>query len=324
MAVMALGALTGVGAIWDTIWWHRYVGRHAFWIPPHTLVVIGSGVALCIALSMWFLYREKIWRAFSICLLLIIATQPVDNLWHLLFGIEEPSTIWMYWSPPHLLIAVALISFWAVGLAASRRFLSGNVRTLFISLNWAFLLSAIFVEMRPLQPVGSIYQLLGFWGAGVIAGMLIGILLLVQYFDSGKNACQRVMLGYFCIHVVVTLFVVWMFLVNPEISISVLWQTFFGGYNAIPIWMQMVALFGVAIWLDRFTKVSQVVRATIAGGLYGVVHFAFSSHFLSVEFQFSSTQAVEAILASVIGGLSAYVIFSFYSFYTNEKRSTHH
>lgn len=323
LAIIGCGVLSGVGAIWDTIWWHRYIGRHAFWIPPHACVVIGSGIGICIALYLWFCHREKIWRAFSLCFLCVIATQPIDNIWHIIFGVEDPSTIWIYWSPPHLLIVVSMIGFWFLARAAARKLFVGTLRAVLVSLSWAFVLSAVLLEMRPLQPVGSIYQLLGFWGAGVIACVFISILLLIQALEKEKGVCQRVVLGYFCIHAIVALSAAWMFLVNPEISISVLWKTFFGGYIAIPVWMQMCGLFGVAIWLDYSTKLSLLMRTTVAGGMYGIIYFAFSSPFLSLEYQFSSTQAMEAIVAALIGGIAVSAIYSLYRYFQDEKRLSH-
>jgi hypothetical protein len=110
-----------VGLAWDRNW-HDYLGRNGFWIPPHLMSYSGIGGAGVVALSMVLIettrYRQgcagvnadstvRVFRFFSAPLgfvligfgtLIDLAAAPLDNYWHLLYGIDVT-----LWTPFHLM-----------------------------------------------------------------------------------------------------------------------------------------------------------------------------------------------------------------------------
>jgi hypothetical protein len=111
----------GLGAVWDREW-HAYVGRDQFWTPPHTLIyscVSGVGLmVLALVLVETWRYRRgaegvndastvRVFGFFHAPLgfviagfgaLLALASAPLDNYWHELYGIDVAM-----WAPFHLM-----------------------------------------------------------------------------------------------------------------------------------------------------------------------------------------------------------------------------
>jgi hypothetical protein len=116
-----------VGLAWDRNW-HDYLGRNGFWIPPHLMSYSGIGGAGVVALSMVLIettrYRQgrpgvnddstvRVFRFFSAPLgfviigfgtLIDLAAAPLDNYWHILYGIDVT-----LWTPFHLMGLVGSI-----------------------------------------------------------------------------------------------------------------------------------------------------------------------------------------------------------------------
>ncbi len=110
-----------LGAVWDREW-HAYVGRDQFWTPPHTLIyscVSGAGLlALVVVLIDTIRYRRRatgaddastirvLWLFHAplgyiitgFGALLALASAPLDNYWHELYGIDIA-----LWAPFHMM-----------------------------------------------------------------------------------------------------------------------------------------------------------------------------------------------------------------------------
>jgi hypothetical protein len=119
MSLIALGGIAAVlGLYWDDAW-HTDVGRDTFFSPPHLLLYAGVGILL-VAATSWAMqrYRHDGWAAFRDLTLTLpllgaavtLASAPVDELWHELFGRDA-----VVWSPPHMVAVAGMLAF-AAGL----------------------------------------------------------------------------------------------------------------------------------------------------------------------------------------------------------------
>lgn len=130
LAVAAVGALlTPFGAFWDVAY-HAASGRDSLFSAPHGLIYGGILCILAAAVLMLrarpegqrraeFLRENRAVAAAILGVLLVVASAPLDELWHTLFGLDVS-----IWSPPHsVLIAgayVAMVGFGSVrGTACS-------------------------------------------------------------------------------------------------------------------------------------------------------------------------------------------------------------
>src|SRR3989344_237487 len=85
---LALGALASAG--WD-VWWHRAVGRDTFWEPPHMFLYALAALGVLAGLYAYHRTHKRVWKRISTALMFIPLSAPFDNLWHILFGVEDLS-----------------------------------------------------------------------------------------------------------------------------------------------------------------------------------------------------------------------------------------
>jgi hypothetical protein len=124
-------ALTWFGAAWD-VSWHRLIGRDTFWSAPHLFLYGGIslwGLASLVATVTAMRgrpvrgrelrigpFRAELGLALvGIAAVIVIASAPFDDAWHLAFGRDID-----IWSPPHLTgVAGSALAFvgWAVAFA---------------------------------------------------------------------------------------------------------------------------------------------------------------------------------------------------------------
>lgn len=140
-----VGSLGLVAALFATYWddsWHTDRGRDDFAIAPH-LLLYGGVLAALVAVAAWFTDARRTngsWRLDRTTdrpLLLAlagavvaIASAPVDNAWHELFGRDA-----VLWSPPHLLGVAGTLTL-TVGMLAGLRLSEGraaSVARLFVA-----------------------------------------------------------------------------------------------------------------------------------------------------------------------------------------------
>lgn len=110
----ALGGLVLalLGTYWDDAW-HTDIGRDTFWSPPH--LVLYAGIALGGALAaiavlptlrqgLRAAIRGPATRILLAGLLATLASAPIDEVWHQLFGRDAVA-----WSPPHITGIVGIL-----------------------------------------------------------------------------------------------------------------------------------------------------------------------------------------------------------------------
>jgi len=192
-AVAILKLFNFIGGAWD-IQWHVEIGRDSLWIPPHLVVLFAFATGLAVTLA-WIAYETYLARsgqpqphslrlgplhapgaAFGICLgyLLALLSGGLDELWHVIFGIDAT-----LWSPPHLsiMLGTMVVDFsLMLGIAASARRL-GYGFSLKSPLFWGLILTGAYAFESVNFQMGEAF-IVGYRHGGVgLYGLLFPILV---------------------------------------------------------------------------------------------------------------------------------------------------
>lgn len=290
-AVTVAHAIAVMGGAWD-IWWHEAVGRDTFFIPPHILLQVGVVVALAIAAYGWYRVRSATWGWLVASLALIPASAPLDAFWHALFGKENLAELRVVWSPPHvMLIAGGALAF-LVLLQLVRRDSSASARRLFgsICLAGVFFLTVVFLS--PFYPAGP-FAIAGFWGAGVLAAVIVAALLVSGRVLPGVGAATEVAALFLLAYVSAVA------INEPAAHVIV------NPHAHPPAWLNIFAFLAPALWVDFTKRLPLAGRGGVAGAAWAGVLFPFASYFSPPEFFYPLSDALVAVGASVVGGTLA-------------------
>ncbi len=151
VGVLIGGLIALFGTYWDDAW-HTDLGRDTFFSPPH--LALYGGVALAGATVMlWLLLRLRThsrWRdavrhppllLALVGILATLASAPIDEIWHTLFGRDA-----VIWSPPHMLGVAALLCV-ASGALLEVDSVAGRAGVLLRPLTGALLLGVLLVPV---------------------------------------------------------------------------------------------------------------------------------------------------------------------------------
>lgn len=279
-----------IAGTWD-VWWHGALGRESFWSPPHILLYSAIIVAIIVGIHGWSRTREKLWKRLVILLVLVPASAPFDELWHRAFSVESLSSPLIVWSPPHVVLIGSIIGSFLMLLPIIRKDENINAQRIFYPLVFAGILSLLLLLALPFQPTGP-YELLGFWGAGIAAGLIVGTMFVAKKWIPDFGGA-----------VLVTTFFILLSTIGLHAQIA-------PGVNApphahAPPWLTVFALLVPALWIDLAKRIPVIIIGIVAGILYGAILYGFSSPFFEPAFQYSSGSMLIAIVASAIGGLGA-------------------
>lgn len=276
------------------MWWHGSVGRDTFWEPPHIVLYASIVASIAIGVYGWYKTREAVWKRLAFALLAILVAAPVDEFWHRTFGIEGPASPLIVWSPPHVILILAVVGSMVMLLPIVRREEDERVRWVMRSALLAGVLSLGLFLMIPLQPLG-LHALLGFYGAAFITLLTTLVLLIAQRNTGSLNA---------------TMTAVFILLLSAMLT---------GEASAVqavqgipphphpPFWIQIASLFGGAAVMDLYARKSVVFRGLSFGVVYGFVFYVTARLFIEPEFTYTPGSAGVAIIASVVGGALAAV-----------------
>ena len=287
--VAALFTTVAAGT-WDA-WWHGALGRESFWSPPHILLYTSVLLAITLGIYGWYRTRERLWRRLAIFLALVPASAPFDELWHRTFGIETPASPIIVWSPPHVILIAAVAGSLLLLLPVLRKDENRDAQRLFGSLIFASTLILFMFLAAPLQPTGP-YELIGFWGAGVLAAIFVGVLLAARTWIPGIGGAVTTALAYITI-----------------LSIS-LGERIASGVNVpphehAPPWLLVFSIMIPALFIDLFPRLNGWMRGMIAGLMWSLILYGVAWMFFAPRFQYSLVDGMTGIIASAAGGLFA-------------------
>jgi hypothetical protein len=171
--------VTLVGLYFDG-WWHGTFGRHSFWILPHRVIYGGVGLTAGVLLLRWFLDRQagrafaRGYRVLGVAVGLTVLAAPFDDLWHRTFGVEPPTSVLSFWSPPHLTGLLSAI-VGGLGVLSTMAQEDGSRR-----FPWAMIVQTVGIigfatfALIPFEPT-SLYQVGGVAGPVPIVLVLVGL-----------------------------------------------------------------------------------------------------------------------------------------------------
>lgn len=289
-----------LGGLWDT-WWHVAIGRESFWVPPHIVLYIGMAGGILLAGYRWFLKKESEWKWPFLSLLLIPLSGPFDEMWHRAYGIENLTSPLVIWSPPHILLITGIIVSIVSLLSILKKESDAEVRTLLRNLLFGALGAVFYVLTIPFLPFGA-FHVIDFWGAGFVILPVLLLLLKREVVDSGVGSAMYTAAFFILITGLGTIFNT---TIDPEVLIP--------AHDHAPPWIIIISYMIPAIVLTLLRNQHVVLRATLAGALWGITFFGLSSEFLSPFFQPSQSEVLIAIISSTVaGGLSGFfALFSF-------------
>lgn len=283
---------------WDA-WWHGAIGRESFWEPPHLLLYTAVMVAFVGAIYGWSKTGEARWRRLMIALFLVPLSAPFDDLWHRLFGKEEISSILIIWSPPHLVLIGGLAASCLLLLPLVKRDSDRDAQWLFGGLIFAALLSLSFFLAGPFIPTEP-HRLLGFWGAGITGGLFAAMALLASKHLPGLGGATLTAAFF-----LLTASIGFGIKFAPEVPLK--------PHAHPPGWLTLFSYLAPAVLIDLLKKPPLWIKGALAGALWAGLLYGFSSRFFEPQFQYSSLEAAQAVLASALGGLASGIAISIFS-----------
>jgi len=297
LIVSALFTAVMAGA-WDA-WWHAAIGRETFWEPPHLLLYSAVTVAISAGIYGWYKTKEKIWRRLAIILALVPLSAPFDDLWHRIFGVENISSPLIVWSPPHLVLIGAIAASFIGLLPLIRRDRDITAQRFFGGLSLAAILNLLLFVAAPVQPMGP-YELIGFWGAGIVAFLLAGAFLVASRWMPGVAGATLVAAFFLVISAIGF---------GEEIAPGVIIQP----HDHPPAWLTIFSILIVATFIDVAKLKPMWLSGALAGVLWSGIFYSFSSMFFKLEFQYTAGDTGVAVFASLIGGVVAgFFVSKFY------------
>jgi hypothetical protein len=291
--VAAALAAAIVAGNWD-IWWHQAVGRESFWIPPHVALYLSVTAAILLGVYGWYLVREKVWRRLGLLLALIPLSAPFDEMWHRIYGVENLSSAWIIWSPPHLVLAGALIGGFVLLLPILHREKEESTRRFFVRLAFASILSVSTFLTIPLQPTDP-YRVLGFWGAGITVAVPVGILLAAQSWRLGFAGATQI--TFFFVPIVLMRSAAGAIAAGVDLP----------PFASPPYWLATISFILPALSLDLTDRPEWPLwaRGALAGTLLGGIYYGVYPLFTEQVFRYGASDALIAVFSSLFGGLAS-------------------
>lgn len=273
---------------WD-VWWHGALGRESFWSPPHLLLYASVIVAITTGFYGWWKTRERSWKWLAIILFLIPASAPFDELWHRIFGVEPANSPLIIWSPPHVILALALAGSFLFLFRHLREDEDFIARHLLQSIALASALSLLLFLASPLEPIGP-YHLIGFYGAAIGTGMIAAFFLLAQQWMNRFGSAFSVAAFFMLISAMNF---------GEQLAPTVNIQP----HDHPPGWLMIFSCLVPAALIDLLQQKPLWLRGGIVGLLHGGLLYGFSSRFFGSQFQYSPQNMWIAIGTSLFAGL---------------------
>src|SRR3989344_4396062 len=275
---------------WDA-WWHGAIGRDSFWEPPHILLYSSILLAVILGIYGYLQTKEKRWRTLALVLVLIPVSGPFDELWHRMFGVEDLSSPFIVWSPPHMAIIFSIMASMILLLPILRKD-SRDMQVLLGSMIFAALLNLILFLFAPLQPEGP-WHLVGFFGPFFATAGIVGILMLAQRWIPFRGA--PILTAVFFLSIAAIGF-------NEKMA---------EGVTILPH-DHPPAFLTVSAILLKATIVSVLKtpgKSALAGFVWTGIIYGFSWIFFKPEFKYGFSEGLIAIISGIAGAILIGILF---------------
>jgi hypothetical protein len=280
---------------WD-VWWHGALGRESFWSPPHLLLYLSVIVAIGMGFYGWWKTKERSMKWLAIVLFLVPASAPFDELWHRIFGVEPINSPLIVWSPPHVILVLALVSSFLYLFVHLQRDEDIIAKHLLQSVALASALSLLLFLASPLEPIGP-YHLIGFAGAAVGSGIIALFFLFAQQW-MGRFGSAISVAGIFMLLAAMNFGEK----MAPNLPIQ--------PHDHPPGWLMIFSCLVPAALIDLLRQKPLWLRGGIVGLMHGGLLYGFSSRFFESQFQYSLQDMWIAIGTSMIAGLIVGLLLS--------------
>lgn len=294
--IIACALFTAVAAgTWDA-WWHVALGRESFWSPPHLLLYFSTILAISLGLSTWYKTRKSVWRNLAIALTLVPLSAPFDEAWHRIFGEEAVNSLLIMWSPPHLVLIGSLVASFILLLPLVERDPDHQARALLGALVFAGIYNLLLFVIAPFEPL-HVHHLLGFWGAGIVSLVLGSVILSSQRWIKGFGAAFLTALVILALQAI-------------NFSEKISSNLDIAPHDHPHSWVIVFSMLIPALAIDLLSDKPLWLKGAVWSILWASVLYGLSGIWFEPQFQYSSTEAVRAIIASSIGGTLAGLLLS--------------
>lgn len=256
----------------------------------------------------WQKHREAVWRRLALVLLIVPLSAPFDEVWHRTFGKELVSSPLIVWSPPHIAIIAGIAASFLFLLPVLAKDKDITAQRFFGGLCLASAMSLIFFLTTPLEPTGP-YHLLGFAGAGFLAAVIVGMLIVASRWIPGVHGATLVAIFFLLVQ-------------SVSISSKSLPELGVAPHDHPPRWLFLFATLIASAFVDTTIRRLPVwLVGTLAAGIWTVLIYYFSSPFFELPFRYSTTQMWSGILAGTTGGLLIGGLIGLYDVCSNRNKA---
>ncbi len=176
---VALLALTMYAVMFDQ-WWHKVFSRDSLVIPPHYFVYGISGALVLFSWYTWRAHRKQEWRKFGKLMTILPISAPFDSFWHAWFGLENQNSVWVAWSPPHVILAfMFMFAQYRMFRLVQEYETDTEAKKLLSLLCIALFFSSTTFLLLPLQPLYYFHEL-GLYGFIMTLPVMVSFLLFAR------------------------------------------------------------------------------------------------------------------------------------------------
>ncbi|HLD71239.1 MAG TPA: hypothetical protein VI873_01315, partial [Candidatus Peribacteraceae bacterium] len=216
-----------------------------------------------------------------------------------IFGVEPVNSPLIIWSPPHVILALALIGSFLFLFVHLRKDEDLIARHLMQSVTLASALSLALFLASPLEPIGP-YHLVGFAGAGIGSGIIAAGFLFAQDRMRRFGSASAVA-GIFMLQAAMNF--------GEKLAPAVNIQP----HDHFPGWLMIFSCLAPAAVIDLLREKPLWLRGGIVGLLHGGLLYGFSSQFFEAQFQYPIQDMWTAIGTSILAGLIAGWLLSLFT-----------
>ncbi len=214
------------------------------------------------------------------------------------FGVEPVNSPLIVWSPPHVILALALVGSFLFLFAHLRNDEDIIAKHLLQSVALACTLSLLLFLVSPFEPIGP-YHLVGFAGAAVGSGIIALFFLLAQHWMRRFGSATSVA-GISMLLAAMNF--------GEKIAPNVPIQP----HDHPPGWLMIFSCIIPGMLIDLLHEKPLWLRGGLVGFLHAGILYGFSSRFFEAQFHYGTSDMWMAIATSTLAGILAGFVVLFF------------